>query len=50
MDVAAADRWALNLDVKKVYFDTKAIDRTSGLKTKVNLDPWVISGGVGYCF
>jgi outer membrane protein len=50
VDVAAADRWALNLDVKKVFFDTKAIDRTSGLKTKVNLDPWVISGGVGYRF
>lgn len=50
VDIATKDRWAINLDVKKVFFDTKAIDRTSGLKAKVNLDPWVISGGLGYRF
>jgi outer membrane protein len=50
VDIAAQDRWAVNLDVKKVFFDTKAVDRFSGLKTKVTLNPWVASAGVGYRF
>ena len=50
VDIATTGPWTANLDVKKVFFDTKATDRISGVKSKVTLDPWVISAGVGYRF
>ncbi|MEW5685377.1 MAG: OmpW family outer membrane protein [Pseudomonadota bacterium] len=50
VDVALQGKWALNLDAKKVFFDTKAVDRINGVKSKVTLDPWVLSAGVGYRF
>lgn len=50
VDVALRDRWSLNADVKKVFFETDATDRFNGLKSKVNLDPWVVSAGLGYKF
>lgn len=50
VDIATTGPWSANLDVKKVFFETNATDQTSGLKTKVKLDPWVISAGFGYKF
>ncbi|PZQ63905.1 MAG: hypothetical protein DI570_07315 [Phenylobacterium zucineum] len=50
VDVALQGKWALNLDAKKVFFDTKAVDKINGVKSKVTLDPWVLSAGVGYRF
>jgi outer membrane protein len=50
VDIALRDSWAINLDAKKVFFETDAIDRTRGIKTKVTLNPWVLSAGVGRRF
>src|SRR3989344_496324 len=50
VDIAMRDQWTINLDAKKVFFDTDAVDRTNGIKTKVTLNPWVLSAGVGYRF
>ena len=50
VDVAVQGRWSADFDVKKVFFETDAVDRTAGLKSKVNLDPWVLSAGFGYRF
>lgn len=50
VDIATTDRWAINLDAKKVFFETDAVDRTRGIKTKVTLNPWVLSAGAGYRF
>lgn len=50
VDIATTDRWAVNLDVKKIFFETDAVDRSSGIKTRVTLDPWVVSAGLGYRF
>jgi len=50
VDIATRDRWTVNLDAKKVFFETDAVDRASGIKTKVTLNPWVLSAGVGYRF
>ncbi|MDZ4373175.1 MAG: OmpW family outer membrane protein [Phenylobacterium sp.] len=50
MDIATSERWAVNLDVKKIFFETDAVDATNGIKTKVSLDPWVVSAGLGYRF
>ncbi|MBS0334360.1 MAG: outer membrane beta-barrel protein [Proteobacteria bacterium] len=50
VDVALQDRWTFNADLKKIFFQTKASDSKNGLKSTVNLDPWVASLGVGYRF
>lgn len=50
VDIAMRDQWTINLDAKKVFFETDAVDRTNGIKTKVTLNPWVLSAGVGYRF
>lgn len=50
VDVAMSGPWSVNLDAKKVFFETDAVDTTNGLMSKVNLDPWVVSAGVGYRF
>ncbi len=49
-DVALTGRYSLNVDVKKVWFETDASINGGALKSKVNLDPWVLSAGVGYKF
>jgi len=50
VDVAVKERWSANLDVKKVFFETDASINGGMLKSKVKLDPWVLSAGLGYRF
>lgn len=50
VDIATKDRWTVNLDAKKIFFHTDATDAVKGLKSRVTLDPWVVSAGVGYRF
>ena len=50
VDIATKGRWTVNLDAKKIFFHTDARDAVNGIKTKVTLDPWVLSAGVGYRF
>ena len=49
-DVAVSGPWTLNLDVKKVWFNTDASINAGTLKSDVNLDPWVVSVGIGRKF
>ncbi|WP_308238124.1 OmpW family outer membrane protein [Phenylobacterium sp. J367] len=49
-DVAIQGPWSANVDVKKIFFETDAKDPWNGVKSKVSLDPWVVSAGVGYKF
>lgn len=42
--------WTVNLDAKKVWFDTDARINGGELKSNVSLDPWVVSVGVGRKF
>jgi len=49
-DLALTGRYSLNVDVKKVWFETDATINDGALKSKVKLDPWVVSAGVGYRF
>lgn len=58
-DVNLQDRWLLNFDVKKIWFDTEVeIDTQGALGTPVgykkidelDIDPWVISVGFGKKF
>lgn len=52
-DIAVKGPWSLNIDVKKVYFQTDAtttLKPATKLHSSVDLDPWVVSVGFGYRF
>lgn len=49
-DVALQGPWALNLDVKKVFFKSDASINGGAVKSEVNLDPWVVSAGASRRF
>jgi len=49
-DVHVTGPWTLNLDVKKVWFNTEATINGGALKSDVNIDPWVVSVGFGRKF
>ncbi|CAN5368673.1 outer membrane beta-barrel protein [soil metagenome] len=49
-DIAVRGPWTVNLDVKKVWFNTDADINGGTLKSDVNLDPWVVSVGIGRKF
>ncbi len=55
LDVAIGSGWYLNADVKKTWLDTTATWRNSGVTggdivAKVDLDPLIVSAGLGYRF
>lgn len=45
VDYAVSGPWALNLDVKKVFFKTNATINDGALVSHIGLDPWVLSAG-----
>lgn len=49
-DIALTGPWSLNLDVKKVWFETDATINDGALASEVDLDPWVVSVGIGRRF
>ncbi|ALE15674.1 Outer membrane protein W precursor [Altererythrobacter epoxidivorans] len=52
-DFAINDKMALTVDAKKYFIDTTASfyeGNTLALKTKHELDPWVVSAGVAFTF
>ncbi len=49
-DIGVQGRWSVNLDVKKVWFNTEASVNDGALKSSVDLDPWVASVGVSRKF
>lgn len=50
VDIAVKGPWSVNIDAKKVYFDTEASINGGALKADVELDPWVVSVGLGRKF
>lgn len=50
VDIALKGHWALNLDYKKVFYNTDARINNGALKSHVKLDPSVVSLGVAYRF
>lgn len=50
VDASLNDTWTLNADVKKVFVKTDASINGGALKSDVDLDPWVLSVGLGRRF
>ncbi len=49
-DIALQGPWSLNVDVKKVFFDTTANINSGALHSDVTIDPMVVSVGLGRKF
>lgn len=49
-DVGLQGPWSLNVDVKKIWFDTDAEINGGALTSDVSLDPWVVSLGLSRRF
>ena len=50
VDYNLADKWLLNFDVKKIWFDTDVTLVGSGKIDQLSIDPWVVSFGFGKKF
>jgi outer membrane protein len=53
LDYNLGDKWLLNVDVKKIWFDTKVEGQSGGVWYKIDqldINPWVISVGFGKKF
>lgn len=49
VDIAAGDNWGVNLDVKKLFLDTKvSVNNGAVTSGKVELDPWIFGAGFYY--
>jgi outer membrane protein len=52
-DISLGEGWYLTADVKKVFMNTDVTWNSTALGTvqaDVDIDPWIISAGVGYRF
>lgn len=49
-DLEVGNGWYLNADVKKVWLDTDASWEGTAVTAKVDVDPWIVSVGLGYRF
>ncbi len=50
VDIAVQGPWSVNIDAKKIFFETDASINGGALKSDVQLDPWVVSVGLGRKF
>lgn len=50
VDIAVKGPWSVNVDVKKVFFETEANINSGTLRSDVTLDPLVVSVGLGRKF
>lgn len=50
VDIAVKGPWSVNVDVKKVFFETTANINNGALRSDVTLDPLVVSVGLGRKF
>lgn len=50
VDVPLGGNWYANADVKKLFVSTTAKFAPSGVRAKVDIDPWLVGAGVGYRF
>ncbi|MDO9223063.1 MAG: OmpW family outer membrane protein [Caulobacter sp.] len=49
-DIALTGPWSVNVDVKKVFFETEASINGGAMRSDVTIDPLVVSVGVGRKF
>lgn len=50
IDVMLDSHWGLNVDVKKLFLDTKVKLNAGAVRGRVDIDPWIVGAGVTYKF
>lgn len=50
IDYALTENVYLNVDVKKLFVSTKARINGGDIRSKVDVDPWIVGAGIGYKF
>jgi outer membrane protein len=50
LDVNLQDKWLLNVDVKKIWLNTDVFSNPSTKIDDLDIDPWVVSFGIGKKF
>ena len=50
IDVAVAENWSVNFDVKKLFISTEVAINGGAINADVDIDPWIVGLGVGYKF
>lgn len=50
LDISMGNGWYLNADIKKTWLDTEITWNGTGVRADADLDPWIISAGLGYRF
>jgi outer membrane protein len=50
VDIATVGPWSVNVDVKKIFFETDVSINNGALRSDLTLDPLVVSVGFGYKF
>ncbi|WP_430911540.1 OmpW/AlkL family protein [Methylobacterium sp. sgz302541] len=49
-DYMLDDHWGLNVDVKKLFLDTKVKLNAGVIRGRVDIDPWIAGAGITYKF
>ncbi|UMY17787.1 OmpW family protein [Methylobacterium organophilum] len=49
-DYMLDEHWGVNLDVKKLFLDTKVKLNAGVVRGRVDIDPWIFGGGITYKF
>jgi outer membrane protein len=49
-DIGLNDRWAVNFDVKKMFYQTDVSVNGGAITADVDLNPWVVGTGLAYRF
>lgn len=49
VDISMGGGWYLNADVKKIFINTDATF-SNGVTASADIDPWIVSAGIGYRF
>lgn len=50
VDYMLTDHWLVNLDVKKLFLDTRASINNGAISADVDINPWIVGAGIGYRF
>ncbi|WP_281299850.1 MULTISPECIES: OmpW family outer membrane protein [unclassified Iodidimonas] len=49
-DFAVKGPWMINIDMKKLFLDTRVTLNDGAIEANVDIDPWIFGIGVGYKF
>ncbi|UHC16948.1 OmpW family protein [Methylobacterium currus] len=49
-DYMLDEHWGINVDVKKIVLDTRVKLNAGVIRGRVDIDPWIVGGGITYKF